>query len=67
MAETTSTAPPSITIDELADRWGMTRRTLQRYRQEGKPMPKQAAFLGSKPIRFLLAEVERFEKENGMS
>lgn len=64
MPDKTST-PANITLKELAERWGMTMRTLQRHRQEGKPMPKQAEFLGSKPIRFLLAEVERFEKANG--
>lgn len=62
-----TTPPPSLTLEELAARWGVSKRKVQDMRSQGQPMPRQAAFLGRRPVRFLLTEVERFEHEQGMS
>lgn len=58
------TPPPSITLDELAARWNVTRRTLSNWRREGRPMPQPCRWLGHKPVRFLVSDIEKFEADN---
>lgn len=56
---------PSITQAELAQRWGLTQRSIQNRHRFGKPMPPIAEYLGMKPIRYRLADVEAFETSQG--
>lgn len=56
--------PPSLTLDELAARWEVSRRTLDHWRHTGRPMPQPCAWLGRKPVRFLLSDIEAFEADN---
>lgn len=56
--------PASLTLNELAARWGVTRRTLDTWRAKGRPMPPHCRWLGRQPIRFLLSDVEKFEAQN---
>jgi len=58
--------PNSLTRAELAERWGRSQRLLRKWESEGAPMPRRAEFLGQRPVRYLLSEVERFEKEQGL-
>jgi len=63
MSSTTET-PASLTLDELAERWGVSRRTLDHWRLTGRPMPQPCRWLGRKPVRFLLSDVEAFEAKH---
>lgn len=63
MKKTTET-PPSLTLDELAARWDISRRTLDHWRLQGRPMPQPCRWLGKRPVRFLLSDIEKFEADN---
>lgn len=63
MTDTTN-PPPSLTLDELAARWNVTRRTLNNWRRTGRPMPQPCRWLGNKPVRYLLSDIEEFEAKN---
>jgi len=56
--------PPSLTLEELAERWNVTARTLRNWRRAGRPMPQPCRWLGIKPARYLLSDIEKFEADN---
>lgn len=52
-----------MTIKELAAHWGVTRRTVEKYRQKGigpKPVP---LLPGPRGLRYVRAEVEAYDNE----
>lgn len=56
--------PETLTLDDLAKRWEVSRRTLDHWRKTGRPMPQHCRWMGMRPVRFLLSDVEKFEQEN---
>lgn len=52
-----------ITEQELASRWGLSPRAVRDRRTKGAPMPPVARFMSQKPLRYLKADVEAFEKQ----
>jgi predicted site-specific integrase-resolvase len=50
-----------MTRAELAQRWGVTERTLARWKRLGRALPPEARHLGKRPVRYLISDVEAFE------
>lgn len=50
-----------LTKDELAQRWGVTRRTLEKWQKAGKG-PRRI-HLGTNRVMYSLADVISFEKQ----
>lgn len=52
---------PNLTQEELAKRWGVSQQALQKRHRLNHPMPPIADYLGRRPIRYRLVDVEKFE------
>ncbi len=50
-----------LTEDDLSERWGVSKRTLQAWRLQGKP--PGFVKLGARCVRYPPDEVERVERE----
>lgn len=55
---------PVITLDQLTERWGVTRRTIERYRRRGLIAVRLFDDQGRMHISFPVRSVERFEREH---
>lgn len=60
--ENHETQPRYLTVNEVADRWRLTTRTVKQYIYDGKLAVLRLGTRGD--LRIALAEVERYEKEN---
>lgn len=57
---TTDVAEPVLSIDDVAERFNVTSKTIQRWRRRGLPARKFRYPDGKRRVSFLLSSVERF-------
>lgn len=59
------TAPVMLTTEQLAARWGIATQTLRNWRHTGGgPRAVKHGTARCSPVRYPLAEVERYEAEH---
>lgn len=53
--------PPALNLDELAERWNVSKKTISRYRRQGLFARKLLSPGGRQRLGFLVDSIERFE------
>jgi hypothetical protein len=56
----------SITRKQLAARWGISLWLLEEKARRGDPLPKRTSMFGNREVRYMLTDVEEFERNQGV-